>query len=293
MPGLPVSSAVRSVDVALVHNLHVKRSSGGFQDPMANSMYGSSLGNTSANEALSQGSFLPRSLPSGPRPMDSMSHSAELRTKKFPSATTQRFIDSRRPNECAILPNTHCQIRQPFLHTPAPTIHARQLSDPFLDTHPQRALNHAQPIPPQSLPIVRGRLTHTPEVRQKLNEQKVQREIWIRTEAKKIADLNRAKAAAEQQYRLTGSQEDLKAWECAIVAFNDSIDLDKRQEERRNLFLPESMRALRVGRDSLPSDGHSAFGTATSAGQSPLLGYQMALMERLGAEVVTKEEERT
>ncbi|KAF2656642.1 hypothetical protein K491DRAFT_370315 [Lophiostoma macrostomum CBS 122681] len=141
------------------------------------------------------------------------------------------------------------------------------------------------PIPPPPLPVIRGRLTHDAAMRAKLDQEKTAREVWIRNGARQIAELNRAKSAAEQQYRRTGRREDMEAWQKAIAAFNDSTNLDKRQEERRNLFLPESMRpAMRVGEWNLPGDG------AAAGGEGALLGFQMALMERYAAVVAESEQ---
>jgi hypothetical protein len=141
------------------------------------------------------------------------------------------------------------------------------------------------PIPPPPLPVIRGRLEHDAATRAKLDEQKITRELWIQNSAREIADLNYAKFAAEQQYRSSGAQAELEAWQKAIAAYNDSINLDRRQEQRRSLFLPESMRPpMRTGGWSVPGDGSAA------GGEGALLGFEMALMERYAAVVAESEQ---
>ncbi|KAI8936431.1 hypothetical protein NX059_006839 [Plenodomus lindquistii] len=150
------------------------------------------------------------------------------------------------------------------------------------------------PIPPRPLPFVQHNIVHTVQTRAILDAQKVIREDWIRTEARKITELNRARFEAAQQFQRTYTREDYDTWSRAEAAFMDATTLEQRQEERRNMFLAQGMTAMRTGPGNISSDGSASFPTCNQTsrdrsnggeGAGRLLGFQMALMERVCAEV--------
>lgn len=156
------------------------------------------------------------------------------------------------------------------------------------------------PIPPPSLVSVQGKLRHTPEVQARLDVQKRIRENWIRTEAKLIANLSRLVITTLGAYQQSGKQEDYYAWKRAQTAFNDATNLEKRQTERRNLFLPVGMTAMRTGQANMVTDGSVAhvtafevslnhYGSLGNQKEGRLLGWRMAFMERVCAETRIKD----
>jgi hypothetical protein len=81
------------------------------------------------------------------------------------------------------------------------------------------------------------------EARARLDAQAAINAEWVRTEAKKIADLSRLSFQAYTRYQFSGAQEDYETWQRLLAEYNDATNLEKRQEERRNLHKPKSMRA--------------------------------------------------
>ncbi|KAH5158236.1 hypothetical protein HBH69_070900 [Parastagonospora nodorum] len=146
------------------------------------------------------------------------------------------------------------------------------------------------PIPPPPLSTVHGKLQHTQETRDRLNEQAIIRAEWIRTEAAKIAQLSRQMYAAEQQFRSTGSKEDYEVWQRLAAEYAEATDLDKRQEERRNMFMPPGMTAMRTGVENPGGDQSAAFGQSEREGK--LLGFKQAYMERICAEMQIRMNEK-
>lgn len=140
------------------------------------------------------------------------------------------------------------------------------------------------PIPPPPLSTVHGKLHHNQEIRDRLSEQAIIRAEWIRTEAAKIAELSRQLYAAEQQFRATGSKEDYEVWQRIAAEHAVATDLDKRQEERRNMFMPPGMTAMRTGVENPGGDQSAAFGQGGER-EGKLLGFKQAYMERICAEV--------
>lgn len=140
------------------------------------------------------------------------------------------------------------------------------------------------PIPPPPLSTVHGKLHHTQETRDRLNEQAIIRAEWIRTEAAKIAELSRQVYAAEQQFRATGTKDDYEVWQRLDAEYTAATDLDKRQEERRNMFMPPGMTAMRTGVENPGGDQSAAFGQGGER-EGKLLGFKQAYMERICAEV--------
>ncbi|KAH7080525.1 hypothetical protein BKA63DRAFT_600848 [Paraphoma chrysanthemicola] len=154
------------------------------------------------------------------------------------------------------------------------------------------------PIPPPPLPAVQGHLFHDPATRARLDAQAEIRAKWIKTEAKKIAELGRLSFVAAQQYQQTGTQKDFDIWQKFTKAYEDATNLGKRQEERRNMFMPQGMKAMRTGEHNLPGDQSASFtngnatGDGSTQGQGELLGWKMAYMERVCAEVKRRADEK-
>lgn len=140
------------------------------------------------------------------------------------------------------------------------------------------------PIPPPPLPFIHNQLEHNPESRAHLDAQKPIREEWIRTPAAKIAQLARLRHAAQRRFRETHSKQDYENWQKAEVAFADATNLEKRQEERRNLFLNgKGMMALKT--DKVRDMSAASRSQGGKEREEKLLGFKMALMERECAEV--------
>ncbi|KAF2032021.1 hypothetical protein EK21DRAFT_87628 [Setomelanomma holmii] len=154
------------------------------------------------------------------------------------------------------------------------------------------------PIPPPPLSSVQGRLFHTSETRAQLDARADVRAEWIRTEAKKIADLGRLSFAAAQQYQQMGSQKDFELWQKFSKAYEDATNLEKRQEERRNMFMPQGMKAMRTGDENLAGDDSAAFTNGNHSNgdaaqvQGSLFGWKMAYMERVCAETKRRAAEK-
>ncbi|KAI4708225.1 hypothetical protein J4E89_006847 [Alternaria sp. Ai002NY15] len=143
------------------------------------------------------------------------------------------------------------------------------------------------PIPPPPLSSISGQYVHSPSARARLDAQKPIRSAWIRSEASKIAQLAKLRHAMEKRYEETRSDADYAAWQTLQAAYDDATDLEKRQEERRNLFLREKkMVALKTDVVGDMSAAAGRGGTEVEGeGEEKLLGYKMALMERVCAEV--------
>jgi len=97
----------------------------------------------------------------------------------------------------------------------------------------------------------------------------------------------------EERYQETRSDKDYEAWQTLQAAYDDATDLEKRQEERRNLFIKEKkMEALKTDVAGDMSAAASRGGIKVEGeGEEKLLGYKMALMERVCAEVKPDGEE--
>lgn len=148
------------------------------------------------------------------------------------------------------------------------------------------------PIPPPILSSVQGKLNHTPETRRRLDAQASVRADWIRTEAAKIAELCRQTYAAGEKFKKSGTTEDYQMWQSLTAEYNDATNQDKRQEERRNMFMPQDMKAIRTGAENVVGDQSASFGQGEVQGEGKLLGHQMAFMERVCAEIKRKKDEK-
>jgi hypothetical protein len=138
------------------------------------------------------------------------------------------------------------------------------------------------PVPPRPLSSIHGQYQHTPEARARLDAQKKVRSFWIRESAAQIAQLSGLRYVAQRRYEETNNQEDYDAWQQAEAAFAAATDLEIQKEERRNLFLADKgMVALKT---DIPGDA-SASVAGQAEGEERLLGFKMAYMERVCAEV--------
>lgn len=117
----------------------------------------------------------------------------------------------------------------------------------------------------------------------RLHAQKSIRYEWVQSETRKLTASARAVATTKEKYRITRNSEDYKACLQAQVESQETWSIARLTEDRRNLTLPNGMRALKMGPYNLPSDG--------MAGGNGMLGYKMAFMERVCAEVVVGKEE--
>jgi hypothetical protein len=143
------------------------------------------------------------------------------------------------------------------------------------------------PVPRPPLSSINGQYTHTPHARAQLDAHKDARSSWIRSSAAQIAQLSGLRYVAQLRYESTQTLQDYAAWQEAEAAFASATDLETRKEERRNLFLAEK------GMVSLKTDvagDASASATDQAGGEERLLGFKMAYMERVCAEVKREEE---
>ncbi|KAH7414137.1 hypothetical protein DE146DRAFT_750308 [Phaeosphaeria sp. MPI-PUGE-AT-0046c] len=147
------------------------------------------------------------------------------------------------------------------------------------------ALRVDLPVPPPPLPSVDGQLVMTPVTRAYKDARAEARANWIREGAKTIAALGRLSFVAGQRFQQTGTREDYESWQRLVTAYEDATDLEKRQEGRRNMFMPTAMRAMHTGADNIADDQSAAFPVDSEDDEGHLLGFKMAYMERICAEV--------
>jgi hypothetical protein len=149
------------------------------------------------------------------------------------------------------------------------------------------------PIPPPPLSSVQGQLQHSPEARARLDARASIRAEWIKTEGAKIAALARETHAATMKFQQSGAQEDLDEWRRLSALYTDVTTLSKRQEERRKMFMPQGMSAMKTG---VVGDQSAAFSHDQSGEQGEkqeqLLGFKMAYIERIIAEMKIAKEEK-
>jgi len=206
--------------------------------------------------------FMP-SLPFGPIVPSSQSFGQPIRTSPTPTWPTSAPATSGFATPAS--PEDPHSAREPTFHARLP-------------------LRSNLAIPPPPLSTIDGQYEHSPEARARLDAQKPIRSAWIRSEASKIAQLAKLRHAMEKRYLETRSDKDYSAWQTLQAAYDDATNLEKRQEERRNLFLREKkMEALKT--DNTEDMSLASRGTPGVDGEEKLLGYKMALMERVCAEV--------
>ncbi|KAJ4353235.1 uncharacterized protein N0V89_004962 [Didymosphaeria variabile] len=175
----------------------------------------------------------------------------------------------------------------------APTPQTPQCHDSFQHTllHPVTGDSSHSPTlipPPPFIPNLAVSLAEpSPSSRARLDAQKVLRKAWIESKTHHLAATMRAAVLAKHQHERTQSPADYEAWICAQALFQEAWDVDRLTEERRNLTLPDGMRALKTGPGTLPCD-RPCDGMGEEEGG--VLGFKMALMERICAEVVVKED---
>ncbi|KAJ4296464.1 hypothetical protein N0V90_006509 [Kalmusia sp. IMI 367209] len=216
----------------------------------------------------------------------------------IPFSYTQSTAKSYSPFDMSDISDPFVDRRRPLPPvTPGFTPHRRKAATPITPRHPEGPQNHrfthfapstsqdhnSLLLPP--LPVAQLVCKPSPESRARIDAQKALRESWIRTEAHKIASLARSVSLLKQKYSLTQSQADYAAYMHACSLLEDATNLDKRMEERRNLTLPPGMSALKTGPNNLPGDGMRG-----QSGEGRLLGFRMALMERICAESRGKED---
>ncbi|KAF2833033.1 hypothetical protein CC86DRAFT_399688 [Ophiobolus disseminans] len=160
------------------------------------------------------------------------------------------------------------------------------------------------PIPPPPLPAAQAHLQNspiTPQSRARLDAHAGVRGDWIRTEAHKITELSRMSFAAAQHFQQTKLMEDYHAWQRLAAELDRATNLEKRQEQRRNMFMPNGVKAMKTGAGNLVSDQSAAYAAAHEANciaaaseqeEGKLLGFQMAYMERVCAEVKRRADEK-
>jgi hypothetical protein len=94
------------------------------------------------------------------------------------------------------------------------------------------------------------------------------------------------------KFQQSGAQEDLDEWRRLSALYTDATTLSKRQEERRNMFMPQDMTAMKT---DVAEDQSAAFSQnqgEEKGEKQALLGFKMAFMERIIAEVKIAKEEK-
>ena len=143
------------------------------------------------------------------------------------------------------------------------------------------SINDVKPIPPPSL--LAGGFVQQPDAQARLDAHKAIRKEWIEKEARRIAAIARNAAFLHQQYLNTRRPEDYQAWNRAQAECQQAWSVETLTEQRRNLTLPMGMSALKAGQGSLPEDSMGGV-------EGGMLGHKMALMERICAEGMMKED---
>jgi hypothetical protein len=148
------------------------------------------------------------------------------------------------------------------------------------------------PIPPPPLSSVQGQLKHSPEARARLDARVPIRSEWIKTEGAKIVSLARETHVAIMKFQQSGAQEDLDEWRRLSALYTDATTLSKRQEERRNMFMPRRMTAMKTDVADAQSAVFSQDQSEEQGEKQELLGFKMAFMERIIAEMKIAKEEK-
>ncbi|KAL1607830.1 hypothetical protein SLS60_002768 [Paraconiothyrium brasiliense] len=157
--------------------------------------------------------------------------------------------------------------------------------------HPVTGVSSHSPvlIPPPSLTsdLAVALAEPSPSPRANIDAKPAWRKEWIKSQARYLADAMRAAVLAKRQHERTQSPAYYEAWIVAQALYQEAWDVDRLTEERRNLSLPDGMWALRTGPGNLPCD-RPCDGIGEEEGG--VLGFKMALMERICAEAVSKED---
>ncbi|KAB2101663.1 hypothetical protein AG0111_0g10612 [Alternaria gaisen] len=149
------------------------------------------------------------------------------------------------------------------------------------DRRPTRSNSLVLPPP---LSSIQGKYHHTPEARARLEAQEPVREKWIRTEAANIGQLARLRQNTYRRWVETNSEPNYRNWQKAEAALAEATNTENKKEERRNLNLNlKGMTALKTDKvEDMSADSRER---DAGGGKEKLLGYQMATMERVCAEV--------
>jgi hypothetical protein len=197
-----------------------------------------------------------------------MSPASDPFVERHPTATSAGFTPLGR--------------KAPMPTTP-PCTHSREDSPDL--RHPVTGLSTHSPgsIPLPSFTNALSVAQPSPSFRARLDAQRESRREWIETQGRYLAATARVAANAKTKYDLTHSAADREAWLRAQELYQEAWSLDRLTEQRRDLTMPEGMRALRV-------EGASLAGDARGGKEGGVLGFKMALMERICAEAVAKED---
>lgn len=216
---------------------------------------------------------------------------------QFPGTPTTQFYLTNKdmPTYQDFIP-TFLPVHPIPSHIPAfQPSHSTTLITPYFQTSTIASPRVDLPIPPPPLPSVQGELSHTPETRARLDAQAAIRADWIRTEAKKIAELSCLSFTAARQFNETGLQDDYERWQKLAAEYDEATNSEKRQEQRRKMFMSESTRVMKTGMESIVNDQSVSFDAANGGAgyqeKKKLLGFQIAYMERVYAEVMLRTDE--
>ncbi|KAF2447544.1 hypothetical protein P171DRAFT_482278 [Karstenula rhodostoma CBS 690.94] len=148
--------------------------------------------------------------------------------------------------------------------------------------HPVTGLSTHSSIPPPSFTasLALALPQPSPTARARLTAQKPQRKTWIETTAAHLATAAHNAARAKHAFESSRRPADYAAFLAAQAVFLATWDLDALVAQRRELTMPEGMRALRA----------EEAGDGLGEGEGRVLGGGMAVMERVCAEVVGRED---
>ncbi|RYO26636.1 hypothetical protein AA0111_g7907 [Alternaria arborescens] len=212
-------------------------------------------------------------LPSQPSMRRTLTPTTALCPKSAP-----KNVPSAHPPTLVTLPVSATSVRA---MPPTPAFFSSVSGPVTQDRPPTRSTSLILPPP---LSSIQGKYHHTPEARARLKAQEPVREKWIRTEAAKIGQLARLRQNTYRRWVETNSELNYRNWQKAEAALAEATNTENKKEERRNLFLNlKGMTALKTDKaEDMSADSRDR---DTRGGEEKLLGYQMATMERVCAEV--------
>ncbi|OWY48263.1 hypothetical protein AALT_g7058 [Alternaria alternata] len=213
-------------------------------------------------------------LPSQPSMRRTLTPTTALWSKSAP-----KNVPSAHPPTLAAIPLVSATSVRAMPPTPA---FLSSVSGPVTQDRPPTRSNSL--ILPPPLSSIQGKYHHTPEARARLEAQEPVREKWIRTEAAKIGQLARLRQNTYRRWVETNSELNYINWQKAEAALAEATNTENKKEERRNLFLNlKCMTALKTDKaEDMSADSRER---GARGGEEKLLGYQMATMERVCAEV--------
>ncbi|KAF1975037.1 hypothetical protein BU23DRAFT_567022 [Bimuria novae-zelandiae CBS 107.79] len=206
------------------------------------------------------------------------------------------FLEHQRaPTEPQTPPTTSSSGYTPHRRrAPTPPTHPRipssqsrdHVQDPSVHPMTGLSMHPPLPIPPPALPFRQPQSQNPqsrhPDASARLEAQKPLRKDWIETQASYLSNMARTAALAKAAYHASQRAEDYERWSTAQAACLRAWDLQRLTLERRNLTLPSPMRALTV------EPGTGTLEDAMGKKEGGVLGYKMALMERICAVAVAK-----